>query len=381
MEDRKRASEDRTEGQVAAKAGLNFIEIPSTPQGVVPLAKYQELLNQAVDEQLSDLLICLGQEEQKVRILSDVVEAFGMDVQKLLKMHRLDDQALSLAEHHGNGGDAVSKHTSASRRLSQDSLRSPGGEKRKADKFNTAIPNSPTGKPATPEMVVKARTKLDVKITPRLLEALNQQDTQHLQQTPLTPPNSWPQDEAGVPKVVIAEPKWVPEHQRQPPPQQPAPDKPKPHTETHSSARVRATGSMTPRGEDQLEGLKSKCDQLLHQLERTVRRPDRPEVEWLSGSEIRRTPRRAAREAPLSASHPKAGGWMVGWDTKTTASGSSTVSLDPHSSKSRPNSNKQSEMFSPKTPSPSRHQERSHPGYYNSFFSMLLPNVDSDPRS
>ena len=48
MDEGKRASEDRTEGQVAAKAGLDLIEIPSTPRGVVPLEKYQEVRNSSM---------------------------------------------------------------------------------------------------------------------------------------------------------------------------------------------------------------------------------------------------------------------------------------------------------------------------------------------
>ena len=56
-----------------------------------------QLLNQAVEDQLGDLLICLGQEEQKVHVLTETVAAFGMDVQKLLAMHGLDDVSLGYA--------------------------------------------------------------------------------------------------------------------------------------------------------------------------------------------------------------------------------------------------------------------------------------------
>ena len=47
-----------------------------------------------VESQLEDLLICLGQEEQKVQILSKIVQELGYSPTALLKEHGLDEQSL-----------------------------------------------------------------------------------------------------------------------------------------------------------------------------------------------------------------------------------------------------------------------------------------------
>lgn len=53
-----------------------------------------QALSEAVEEQLGDLLVCLGQEEQKVRVLSDALEQCGQDPQAILHNHALDEQSL-----------------------------------------------------------------------------------------------------------------------------------------------------------------------------------------------------------------------------------------------------------------------------------------------
>eukprot|EP00854_Cymbomonas_tetramitiformis_P006722 gene6722-8044_t len=50
-----------------------------------------------VENQMSDLLVCLGQEEQKVTILSEALRSCGQDPQALLKQHGCDDESMDAA--------------------------------------------------------------------------------------------------------------------------------------------------------------------------------------------------------------------------------------------------------------------------------------------
>jgi hypothetical protein len=47
-----------------------------------------------VEEHLEDLLICLGQEEQKVTILSKMLQELGCSPEELLREHGLDDHSM-----------------------------------------------------------------------------------------------------------------------------------------------------------------------------------------------------------------------------------------------------------------------------------------------
>mmetsp|Transcript_10654 Transcript_10654/g.20158 ORF Transcript_10654/g.20158 Transcript_10654/m.20158 type:complete len:425 (-) Transcript_10654:388-1662(-) len=81
---------DMSPGMTKSPAGSMVF----TPDLLMASKSFGRAVKLEVESQLEDLLVCLGQEEQKVHILSQALLALGKDATLLLKEHGLDDQSL-----------------------------------------------------------------------------------------------------------------------------------------------------------------------------------------------------------------------------------------------------------------------------------------------
>lgn len=83
------AADNQGQSVHGAAGGVSEEEVARRVEDAVSRAKAEA--DQDADEQLTDLLVCLGQEEQKVALLSEKLSGYGVDVDALLATIKPDE--------------------------------------------------------------------------------------------------------------------------------------------------------------------------------------------------------------------------------------------------------------------------------------------------